>query len=105
VWTAPGLLSIVGVQSPLGDDVSVDISLAASWDGKLDWNDIVYEIQIWILWTLVQDANKKEIKTWHILYIGQMIRVVGEICHVDLQSQLRETAGFHLQAQQIVNRL
>ncbi|KAF8540106.1 hypothetical protein BDD12DRAFT_804785 [Trichophaea hybrida] len=41
---------------------------------------------------------------WHMLYIGHTIRVAGEIRQVDPQLQLRETAGFHPQTQQIVNQ-
>jgi hypothetical protein len=70
--TAPGSLAMVGVKRPLGADVSVDISLAASWEGELEWNDIVYKMQILMLWAVVRNEDEREIKRWHILYTGQM---------------------------------
>jgi len=52
-----------------------------------------------MLWAVIRNEDERESKTWHILYTGQMWRVAGEIGHADLQSQLRETAGFHIHTQ------
>lgn len=62
-------------------------------------------MQIFMFWAVVRNEDEREIKRWHILYMGQMRTVVGEIGHAVRQLQLRETAGFHLHAQLSVDQL
>jgi hypothetical protein len=77
VSTAPGLLGLVEVKRPLGANESVDISLAASWDCELDWNDILYKMQTLMSRAFVRDEDEQEIKIWYILYIRVDVKCGG----------------------------
>jgi hypothetical protein len=69
VSTAHGSLKMVGVNRPLGGNVSVDISLAALWDGEHESNGIMYMMHISMFRAVVRNEEEQQISTWHIRYI------------------------------------